>query len=83
MSEDVAVNLHAALAVGLERVVARLGDIVDRLDKLAHVREAEELADIEAATAFVMREACALEVERLYGPEAAAQVRLVTLPEAA
>ena len=61
--------------------------IVEMLQRIAVALEtgnaqmaAGEREDIAAASAFVMREACAEEVERLYGPEAAAEIRKVTLP---
>ena len=66
------------------RIVAALERIAVALEKANElstvVLETAVLEDERAGAAFVMREACADEVEKLYGPEAAAQVRLVTLP---
>lgn len=66
------------------RLVAALERIAVALEKANElstaVLETAVLEDERAVAAFTMREACADEVERLYGPEAAAQVRLVTLP---
>lgn len=65
------------IATALERIAVAL----EKANELSTaVLETAVLEDERAVAAFAMREACADEVERLYGPEAAAQVRLVALP---
>lgn len=80
MSVDVSPSheeTHRSIAASL----ARIAEALERANALsAAVLETAVLEDERVGAAFVMREACADEVERLYGPEAAAQVRLVAIP---
>ena len=62
-------------------------EIADTLERIAAALErngaqmaAREREDIAATAAFVMREACAEEADKLYGEQAAAQIRAVPLP---
>lgn len=65
------------------RLLATLERIAVALERGNAQMAAREREDITATAAFVMRESCAEEVERLYGPEAAAEVRKVPLPSEA
>ena len=66
-----------------DRIAATLERIAAALEQRNGQMEAKEREDITATAAFVMRESCAEEIERLYGPEAAAEVRKVPLPHEA
>lgn len=75
---------RAAIARFLDQmgqINATLTQIADQLKALDKARDDSMLAEAELSAAYVMREACALEVDRLYGVEAAAQVRDLPLSQ--
>lgn len=61
------------------RMVSVLERIADAMEKANARMASDELEQVAVSSAFVMREAVADEVDRLYGAEAAAQVRAVPL----
>lgn len=61
-------------------ILRALERIASALERNGEHMAAREREDIAATAAFVMREACAEEADKLYGEQAAAQIRAVPLP---
>ena len=64
----------------LKRVAIALERIAESLEKGNERIKNDVLEEIGMTAAFAMREACAEEADKLYGEQAAAQIRAVPLP---